>query len=159
MIIDKKGKLFGKINIIDLLVILILVAAIAVVGVRFLAPKDTGTDVLQMQFYVEEVNDWVADKIEIGDSLYDGTYEMDLGKVTNIETGEPMTWGLTQEGQYVLAPRDGYCSLTITGEVVGTKTDIGAEIDGNLYGVGHSMVLYAGDAKIYLRVQDISVKE
>lgn len=156
--IDKNGKVFGKINIIDLLVILILVVAIAVVGVKFLTPGGKEIQTLEMEFYTEEVNDWVAEKIQPGDALYDGTYEIELGTVVASVPGEPMTWGLTQEGQYVLAPREGYCSLTIIGEVQGEKTANGAEIDGNMYGVGHSMVLYAGDAKIYLRVSDIRVK-
>ncbi len=159
MLIDKNGKVFGKINIIDLVVILILVAAIAVLGVKFLGKGGDEVQTLEMKFYIEEVDNWVAEKIQNGDALYDGTYEIDLGEVTNVEPGEPMTWGLTQDGQYVLAPRAGYCSLTITGEVQGVKTDIGAEVDGNLYGVGHSMVLYAGDSKLYLRVHDISVKQ
>lgn len=33
-IVDEKGKLFGKINIVDLLVILVVVAVIAVIGIR-----------------------------------------------------------------------------------------------------------------------------
>ena len=159
MIIDKKGKLFGKINIIDFLILVVLVLAIVVVGARLVKPGGEKAQTIQMQFYIEEVDNWVAEKVQVGDSLYDGTYELSLGKVTNVEIGEPRTWGLTQDGQYVLAPREGYCSLTVTGEMMGVKTETGAEIDGNRYGVGHSMVLYAGDAKMYLRVHDISVKE
>ena len=37
MIIDKKGKLFGKINIIDLLLIIILVAAIGIFGYKYIS--------------------------------------------------------------------------------------------------------------------------
>ena len=54
MIIDKNGKVFGKINIIDLLVLIVLVAAIFVVGSRFLLPKQKSTQTIQMQFYLEE---------------------------------------------------------------------------------------------------------
>lgn len=155
MLIDKQGKLFGKINIIDLLVLLILVVAVVVVGVRFLAPKEQNLDRLEMKFYVEEVNDWVADKIQIGDTMYDGTNQMTLGKVTSVEKGEPEIWAITEDGRYVRVPKEGFSSLIITGEVQGKKTSTGAEIDGEIYGVGHSMVLHAGDAKIYLRVYDI----
>lgn len=35
-IVDEKGKLFGKINVIDLLVVLVLVAAVVFLAVRFL---------------------------------------------------------------------------------------------------------------------------
>ena len=39
--IDEKGRLFGKINIVDLLVILVIVIAAAVLGVKFLGPNST----------------------------------------------------------------------------------------------------------------------
>lgn len=39
-IIDEKGKLFGKINIIDLLVILLVVVVAAVLGIKFLGSDD-----------------------------------------------------------------------------------------------------------------------
>ncbi len=40
--IDEKGRLFGKINIVDLLVILVLVIAAVVLGVKFLKPGNIG---------------------------------------------------------------------------------------------------------------------
>lgn len=39
-IVDEKGKLFGKLNIIDLLVIIFIIAAVAVVGVKLLGGGD-----------------------------------------------------------------------------------------------------------------------
>ena len=39
--IDEKGRLFGKINIVDLLVILVILIGIVVVAVKFLAPGST----------------------------------------------------------------------------------------------------------------------
>lgn len=39
-IIDEKGKLFGKFNLIDLLVVLILIAAVLLLAVRFFIPGE-----------------------------------------------------------------------------------------------------------------------
>lgn len=39
-ILDEKGKIFGKINIIDLLVLLVLIVGLVLLAVRFLAPKE-----------------------------------------------------------------------------------------------------------------------
>ncbi len=36
--IDEKGRLFGKINIVDLLVILVVIIAAVVLGMKFLEP-------------------------------------------------------------------------------------------------------------------------
>lgn len=40
--IDEKGRLFGKINIVDLLVILVIVIAAVVLGMKFLKPGSSG---------------------------------------------------------------------------------------------------------------------
>ena len=40
--IDEKGRLFGKINIVDLLVILVVLIAAVVLGLKFLKPNVTG---------------------------------------------------------------------------------------------------------------------
>ena len=40
--IDEKGRLFGKINIVDLLVILVIVIAAVFVGVKFLGGGSSG---------------------------------------------------------------------------------------------------------------------
>lgn len=42
--IDEKGRLFGKINIVDLLVILVVVIAAVVLGMKFLRPGSSAGD-------------------------------------------------------------------------------------------------------------------
>lgn len=154
----KNGKVFGKINIIDLLAILVAVVAIAAVAVFFLRPK-SGGDTLIMKFRIEEVDEFVAEKVHVGDDLYDDTYQQELGVVTDVELDNSISYGEVVDGVYTLTSKEGYYSMIITGEVQGTKTSLGAEIGGEKYGVGHTMVLRAGDAKLYLRVYDIAVKE
>ena len=41
-VVDEKGKLFGKLNVIDLLVIILIIAAAVVVGVKLLGGGDAG---------------------------------------------------------------------------------------------------------------------
>ena len=154
----KNGKLFGKINIIDLLVILVVLVAIAAVAVFVLKPKDGG-DTLIMKFRIEEVDEFVAEKVHVGDDLYDDTFSLDLGKVIDVELDDSMSYGGLTNGVYTLGTKENYYSMIITGECKGEKTSLGAEIGGKKYGVGHSFVLRAGDAKLYLRVYDIKLKE
>ena len=153
----KNGKLFGKINVIDFLAILVLVVAVAAVAVFFIMPK-SGGDTLIMKFRIEEVDAFVAGKVHVGDELYDDTYSLDLGYVTDVELDDSISYGEVHDGVYTLTSKEGYYSMIITGEVEGRKTKLGAEIGGEKYGVGHSFVLRAGDAKLYLRVYDIAVK-
>lgn len=154
----KNGKVFGKINVIDFLVILVLIVAVVAVAVFILKPKD-GADTLIMKFRIEEVDKFVAEKVHVGDELFDDTYSLDLGHVTDIELDDSISYGGMTNGVYTVATKENYYSMIITGECKGTKTGLGAEIGGKKYGVGHTFVLRAGDAKLYLRVYDIKLKE
>lgn len=153
----KNGKLFKKLNIIDALAILVILAAVAAVVFFVTKPKVTN-DTLVMKFRIEEVDSFVAEKVHVGDELYDDTYVQELGKVTAVELNDSISYGQVEDGMYTLTSKEGYYSMIITGEVEGKKTNLGAEINDKKYGVGHSMVLRAGDAKLYLRVYDIAVK-
>lgn len=153
----KNGKLFKKLNIIDALAILVILAAAAAVVFFVTKPKVTN-DTLVMKFRIEEVDSFVAEKVHVGDELYDDTYVQELGKVTAVELNDSISYGQVEDGMYTLTSKEGYYSMIITGEVEGKKTNLGAEINDKKYGVGHSMVLRAGDAKLYLRVYDIAVK-
>ncbi len=41
-VVDEKGKLFGKLNVIDLIVIIVILAALVVVGVKWLGADQSG---------------------------------------------------------------------------------------------------------------------
>lgn len=52
-VVDEKGKLFGKLNIIDLLVIILIIAAVIVVGVKVLGGgSDEGTSTTRLTYTV-----------------------------------------------------------------------------------------------------------
>lgn len=156
---NKSGKLFGKINIIDFIVIVAVIIAVLAIGVSKLRSNADSTETLIMKYYVEEVNSNIASHVNVGDKLYDGTDKVDLGTVTEVKTDESVSYAVKSDGTYAVGGKDGYCSLIITGEVQGTKTNLGATVGGNKYGVGHSFMLVAGESRIYLRVYDIQVKE
>ena len=42
--LDEKGRLFGKINIVDLLIVLVLIAAVAFVGIKYVMPHNDDWD-------------------------------------------------------------------------------------------------------------------
>lgn len=153
----KNGKLFGKINVIDFLVVLVILVGIAAVAAFLFLPRGAG-DELVMKYMIEEVDAFVADKVKIGDELYDESFSLELGEVTAIEKGPSVSYIENARGGYSRISKDGLYSMIITGEVMGEKTTLGAEIGGKKYGVGHTFVLRAGDAKLYLRVYDIQLK-
>lgn len=170
-IINEKGKLFGFINIIDLIVLLVIVL-LAAVGVKFmrsggfaaLSKEDSAgfmgpETTLEIEFFGEEVSDFVVDQLYTGAYLYDETSLEDLGVLTAFEVGESIAYAPNDEGVNVAAPKPDYKSVKITGEVKGERTPLGATVGAAHYAAGHTFVLRAGDAKIYLRVYDVAAKQ
>ena len=93
--IDEKGRLFGKINIVDLLVILMIVIAAAVLGVKFLKPGgsstvgtgSTGTHVeytVLVQNVQPEVYESVKSFVDAGDATLMASGELLDGQVTSV---------------------------------------------------------------------------
>ncbi len=71
--IDKNGKLFGKINLVDLIIVLIIIALAAFVAMKFLGNKNDGSNLTQieMSFYSDEEPQFVVDALKEGASVYD----------------------------------------------------------------------------------------
>lgn len=104
-IIDKKGRLFGLINIIDLLFILIVVFAI-VSGVKKFEnkiPTAEATKEGTVTYLVTNIRKVSIDQMVPGDALYHydkGTY---VGTIEDVKV-EPFTDLVEYQGQWVDAP-------------------------------------------------------
>ena len=163
MIIDKKGKLFGKINIIDLLLIVVLVAAVGIFGYKFLfkggndAASGAGVNgKAKISFYTEEVSDFVLDgTINIGDPVIDVNTSTVMGTIVDVQIGESHSYAANSEGKFVLSEKPEHSSVTVVIESDGSQMVNGIKIGSNKYYIGHSMTITAGRAKMYLRISDI----
>lgn len=151
----------GRINIIDVIIIAVIVLAVAFIAWKLLR-SDSGissSQTLYLTVYEAEVPNFVVDEIEIGDVASDGTDNniTRIGTVLSVTKSDADSYELNETtNEYVKASKPDHCSVYITLEVQGTMTDNGILIGAQRYGVGHSMVLYAGDAKMYLVVYDCS---
>lgn len=153
-----------KLNIIDIIIILVVAAVVVFLGMKvagdaFVPGKDyTGGNqhTYHITFYSDEVADFVLDFTHIGDSAYDYSDEVELGKVVAIEVGDCLE-NVIDNGQHLIVEREGYSTVSITVEVQGKASEHGVEVDGNLYGVGHTLILYAGMGKYFLPVSNIEM--
>ena len=115
-IIDKKGRLFGLINIIDLLVIVLLIALVAGGAKRFgnkgpVGEVTTKKGVITAE--VKDVRDVTANNIKVGDPIYDydkGTY---LGKIASAEV-EPYKDTTEYQGKFYNSEVPGKYRVTMT---------------------------------------------
>ena len=158
MIIDNKGRLFGKVSLIDLFV-LVAVAAAAVfvvngLGVnRIITPASA--EVAYISFQTEQAPDCVTGFLPTGGRVMDEAKGVDLGRITQVEVAEGYDYHPNEQGQMVKSAKYGYRALTITSAVRGSMDERGLWVDGNRYIVGHSMSVIAGDAIIYMRVSKL----
>jgi hypothetical protein len=123
MILDSKGKLFGKVSIIDILVILIVVGGIAGVVYKYtkskVATPFTKPDTVQIVLYTEKTPEYAAKAINVGDPIKDRTDNVDLGTVTKVEISESKLYGFNSEGKSVASSQEGFVSVKVTAKVQG----------------------------------------
>ena len=153
-------KILGKFNWVDILIIVAVVAAIGIVGYKFLKPSNVATgpntQKIELSFYVEDTPDYVPVLINVGDKVFDEAKNCGLGTVTSVEIGENVVFYPDQDGNAVATSKKGYSSVKITAEVDGQLFDHGAIVGVTRYTVGHSFTFYAGKAKLYGRISGIN---
>lgn len=148
-----------KINIIDIIIVVLIICVAVFAVLKFSDggnPVSAATDTskVRITYFHECATNYVIDSAQIGDPVYDGSSEQNMGVVTAIKTGAPIA---TENVPY---PTEGYhYSVFVTTEAEGTWTDHGVVVNGTIYAPGHTLVIYAGDAKLYLTVYSVELLE
>lgn len=143
-LIDERGKLFGRINVIDLLLILIVLGALAFVGVKFLgkdnipiiaADKKTTTVTL----FANAVHPFVVDKIKVGDVLRLTSNSAVFGKIVDIRKDKATSVVSTADGKFVNSEIPDKYLLYIDIEGEATSSGGSLSIGGQTLLVGDSL--------------------
>ena len=155
----KSWKLFGKLNIIDLLIILIVIAALILLGSRLLRSGKAQTIGTSNQktivtFYgFDDVSDFVIDAMQEGDGVVLYPNNTAIGKLLSFES-EPAYESVTdpETGVTSKQPLDGLCFLTITVECNGAFTRSGMTIEDTTFVVGGNYYLTVGPTRAEYRL-------
>ena len=87
MIINKEGKLFGKVSIIDILVLIGIIVVIIGLAMRF-GPAGravlTSSEKIQYTLRVEGVRFFTVDALERGGPVSDATTKEEMGTVVDV---------------------------------------------------------------------------
>lgn len=158
--IDKNGKLFGKINIIDLLIVLVVIAALVFFATRAFTPAEKGERVesakVALKYVAVDALAGAGEAINVGDPVYEDTTNIKLGTVTSISYEGAYMYEAGPDGEPVKVPVVGKEYVTVTTEVEGNVTDDGIYVDGYLYCIGVARTYHFGQAIIYGVLADIS---
>ena len=132
--IDEKGRLFGKISVIDIFVILaVIVLAAGFVynrtsqHVRQIIMADTP---MYVTFLVEGVRDFSLEAVQEGDIFFRQHERAPLGRVSRIEMGPAYGIMIRTDGTAEYVPMEGRFNMYITLSGVGSITDTGFFING-----------------------------
>lgn len=135
MVMDKKGKLFGKINIIDMLVLLVIMLILAAGLYKYVLSGNRGIssnpDLLQYTVSITDVRNYSADALDVGDKLYDAKTDTYMGKVIAKEVKPYRDYITKTDGNVVLAEKPNRFEVLLTMEVPGVENAYGYLAGGN----------------------------
>ena len=136
MIIDEKVKLFGKISIVDIAVLVVIIGLISGVYFKyFVIDKENNAakfDTLEYKIIARAVRQYSVDAIEIGADIYDTKTDTYMGKIVNKEL-LPATEQLTKaDGTMVIAEKPGRFNVVITIQVPGVESQYGYRASGKI---------------------------
>ena len=128
-IIDRNGRLFGKISVIDVLVILVVAVMAFALHVKNNSLSVTSTNApgttITVTVLAEDLDLQVADAVAVGDKMYDKDHSTSgaIGKITSIERLDATKTEKLGNGTYAqLSNADG-CNLLITLECSGSVNE------------------------------------
>ena len=128
MIIDEKGRLFSKISIVDIAVLVFVICAVLFVGLKFFAPAGDIADAQQItyeySFRVDNIRQASVDALgkSQGQRVYDSEGVF-LGTLTDITSIEPYKTAVTKsDGSMILAEVPEKYTVKAAASVVAKKT-------------------------------------
>jgi len=158
----KTGMIFGKINIIDLVIAALVVCVIVFVASRFLGVGESEfvrAQTVHVTFFGTSSPDFVSPNTNIGDTVWDDHINQSIGRVVGVETDESVEFELGNDNRLHRVAREGHESVFITVEARGVVTDNGIVLGGTIFAPGHSTVIYAGWGKYFVRVYALEIVE
>jgi hypothetical protein len=129
MITDKKGKLFGRLNIIDFIALTVVFLLIAGVGYKYVFTGvksiTDNPDLLQYTVSITDVRSYTADALEINDKIYDSKTDTYMGKIISKEVIPYKDYITKTDGNVVLAEKPQRFEVLLTLEVPGVENAYG----------------------------------
>ncbi len=145
MLVDKKGKLFGLINIVDLCVILVVLVAIGAIYFKFNLSSHSdiaaSNDKVVVTFKVTSVRDFTAKQFETGDKLFLDEDDSFIGEVVRVSEEPSADYIKTIDGKIKKAQQP-------------DKFDVYVDVECSAYIDGDKVYIHGGK-QLYLEQENI----
>lgn len=164
MVMDQKGKLFGKVSIIDLLILLFVIVAIVatVYKFQFSTHKDVNTAEGKIVYTlkVQGVRDFTADQFAAGDEVYDKESNKAIGTIAEVRKEGAEEFVNMADGTFVMQDIPNKYDVYLTIESDARITDEGYFANGTKQiGAYSNLNIYTQKVEVYAQVQDVAEKE
>jgi len=167
MVLDDKGKILGKVNIVDILILLIFLSSIVLVGYKVsksvMANPFVKSDKLIIKIYSEEAPEFAAKAVQQNDIVIDFDTNSTFGHVTKIDIGPSVSYSADDKGQIIQTSKPGYASVIFTVEGTGIYkdgvTESGVTIDNVNFYIGRTITYKVGHSIIQGRIYDLKKAE
>ena len=134
MIIDSKGRLFGKLSLMDLLVVVAVVGLCVGFFIRAMADETVQILNANQVFYttlmIERVREFSVEAVHEGDIFYEQFGGL-LGRVVRVEVAPSDDILRRTDGTAVVAPVEGRYNVFVTLESRGNVNNAGFFVGGN----------------------------
>ena len=159
---DNKGKLFGKINIIDLFVILIIIAAIGVTYFKFnlSAHSDvvSSNGTVEYTLFAKSVRMYTVEQLVEGDKIYDEESGKCVGTIIGVEYEPAYDYVIKTDGTpvYSRIPEKYNVKVKVRADAVINGMGVNANGSKSLY-YNQNGTYYTKRAQVEFRITDLNV--
>ncbi len=162
-IIDKKGRLFGLVNLIDLFVLLTLLLLGAALLLRFTGLRDMRHEVggtpVTVKVVINEVRIETVEAIEVGDVVRDATGGQIFGTVIDKQWEIHLRQVTTADGAVVWAEVPERYTVYVTVDARGHDLGHVLRIASHELRVGSSVTLFSRDYSVASTVLEYEIAE
>lgn len=125
----KNGKLFGKINLFDFAIILLIVALI-IAGVTKFKTFDKTVDASSMgkiryTFLIKDVRSYTADSLVSGDAVFDSATNINIGTIVDVQKSPAKVVKTLANGSISTFENEYKNDIVLTIETSGTMSNAG----------------------------------
>ncbi|MCL2187394.1 MAG: DUF4330 domain-containing protein [Defluviitaleaceae bacterium] len=156
--LDKKGRIFGKVSLIDIFAVVMLAAVFFVVyftiGGRNV-PTPEEARYVQLTFFAPAVDDFTALSLAENTRVMDDDGAIFMGMVTDVTVGDSIFYESDRYGNTVRLHYAGFNSVYVSARIRAPVTE-GAVVLGNrVYAIGDEVLAWVGNVRLIVHISHI----
>ena len=160
----KNGKLFGKFNLFDIIVLVLVIVLIGFGTIKY-KTLDKAVDAsaagsITYTMIVSNVRDYTVDAFLIGDTVFDSGTNVNIGKIKNVESKPAKLIKILENGSAKVLENEYRNDVILTIETVGSSTNEGYYANRSIeLKVGSEKEIETRYAKTYGKIASINYSE